>query len=143
MTTENTQKSGWKKYLKWFATVIGIIILYNAVVGDDGESESSSNTNTSNYVKSPEGTYVYKDLAASTFTLVLNDDKTAVLTEDGVYVNRAYKGSWRKSTYNGSSYIEITYSNGNTEYIREDYIYSKLDAMAAKDYDYGFRITKK
>jgi hypothetical protein len=125
-------QTGWKKYLMWAAIVIGVIIVYSAIVGDDKGS-------------TVERTYIYEDLAASIYTLVLNEDNTAVLTEDGKYRKASYKGSWERLRLkiNNAPIIAIRYSNGGSQYIREDYIYETFDAMEAKDDKYGFKITRQ
>jgi hypothetical protein len=37
MTTKNQKQSDWKKYLKWAAIVVGVIIVFSAIFGGDDE----------------------------------------------------------------------------------------------------------
>jgi len=51
MSTEKKEKPAWKKYLMWAAIAIGIIIVYNVIVGDDEEGTGSASSKISEMVE--------------------------------------------------------------------------------------------
>ncbi|MEY8586972.1 hypothetical protein [Phocaeicola sartorii] len=95
--------------------------------------------------------YVYHDVIGTEYTLILFSDKTVSITERWAgdselakdLSGKKSKGSWRKVTYEGEPYITIDMTNGSSLYWQDDYIYTSYRAMKAKDYDYGFPISKR
>lgn len=95
--------------------------------------------------------YVYHDAIGTEYTLILFSDKTVSITERWAgdselakeLSGRKGKGSWSKMRFDGGTYIAIDINNGSSLYWRDDYIYTDYRAMKAKDYDYGFPISKK
>lgn len=95
--------------------------------------------------------YVYHDVIGTEYTLMLFSDKTVSITERWAgdselakeLSGRKGKGSWSKREFDGGTYIYIDINNGSSLYWRDDYIYTDYRAMKAKDYDYGFPISKK
>jgi len=100
---------------------------------------------------STTGTYVYHDVINTEYTLTLFNDKTVWITERWAgdselakeLSGKKGKGSWSKRKFDGGTYIYIDISNGSSLYLRGDYIYTDFSAMKARDYNYGFPITKK